>query len=300
MHKAGVVAVVGKPNVGKSTLVNSVVGQKVSIVSDKVQTTRKRVLGIATTDDYQIVFADTPGVHKPLHKLGATLNEAARRALFDVDVILVVVDCSKMPAPEDERVAALLPSSGIFHDSAKVPVVLCLNKMDKLKADDVERNYEAYCELFKTSKTVMTSFTKQKNIDILVGLIVQELPENPNYFPDDEYTDQPMRFIAAEIVREKALANTSHEVPHAVATTVETWEEAPNLVRIGLTILVERDGQKAILIGKGGSMLKKIGSEARKEIEEMVGKKVFLELFVKVREDWRESVRWLKELDYLG
>lgn len=303
-HQAGVVAIVGKPNVGKSTLVNTIVGHKVSIVSDKVQTTRKRVLGIATTPDWQIVFVDTPGVHKPLHKLGATLNEAARGALFDTDAILVVVDASKMPAKEDQGVAEMLRTAGFLKPPGerKTPVLLCLNKMDKLKAEDVERNYNAYIDLFQPDQNVMTSFTKGpkgQNIDILLGQILQYIPQNPNFYPEDEFTNQPLRFLVAEIVREKALHLTSKEVPHAVATTVESWEETPTLIKIGVAILVERDGQKAILIGKKGAMLKEIGTRARTEIEDLTGKKVFLELFVKVREDWRQSPTWLKELDYL-
>lgn len=299
VHKAGVVAVVGRPNVGKSTLVNALVGQKVSIVSNKPQTTRKRVLGIATEDNWQIVFVDTPGIHKAKHKLGSAINEAAKKSLFDIDLVLVVVDVSRMPGAEDERVSHALESAGILGDNSKTKTLLCLNKMDQLKADSVERNYEAYLKLFKTDQSVMTSFTRKQNLDVLVGLIVESLPENPSFYPDDSYTDQPLRFIASEIIREKALQTTREEIPHSIATYVEDWDEEENIIHINAVILVERDGQKAIIIGSKGSMIKKFGTEARLEIEELVGKKVFLELFVRVRENWRQNPRILKELDYL-
>ena len=297
--KAGLVAVVGKPNVGKSTLINAIVGHKVSIVSDKVQTTRKRVLGIATEENHQIVFVDTPGIHKPKHKLGAALNEAAKQSIFDIDLVLVMTDCSRMPGDEDKHVSMLLKEAEIFNKPEKL--ILCLNKMDKLKAADVERSYEAYKELFPTENIVMTSLLKGQNVDILQGLIVQLLPENPTFYPDDIYTDQPMAFLAAEAVREKALHLTREEIPHSIATYCETWErdETDGRLLIRVVILTERDGQKAIILGNKGSMIKEIGIQARKDIEEMVGEQIFLELFVKVRADWRQSPRWLKELDYI-
>lgn len=302
MHKAGVVAVVGKPNVGKSTLINAIVGHKVSIVSDKAQTTRKRVLGIATTPDYQIVFVDTPGIHKAHTKLGSALNESAKASVFDVDVVLVVVDVSKQPAQEDENVARILDEAGFLklpEQERKIPVLLCLNKMDKLKAEHVEKNFDAFTKLFKTSDTVMTSFTRRQNIDVLVADLVTRLPENPDYYPEDTYTDQPLRFLAAELVREKALRLTKEEVPHAIATVVQEWIEHEAEAEISVDIVVEREGQKGIMIGKSGSMLKRIGTEAREEIEDILGKKVFLRLFVKVRADWRMNPRLLKELEYL-
>lgn len=307
MHRAGVVAVVGRPNVGKSTLVNTLVGHKVSIISDKAQTTRRRVLGIVTAEDHQIVFVDTPGVHRPHTKLGSALNEAAQSSVFNVDVVLAVVDVSRMPGPEDQKVADMLDQAGYLTKenadpsphAKRVPVLLCLNKMDRLKAEEVERNYDAYCKLFRLDDGLMTSFTRKQNLDILYSQIVELLPENPNYYPDDLYTDQPLRFLAAEFVREKALRLTKEEVPHAVATIVQEWEEDDDEADITVDIIVEREGQKAILIGKRGSMLTKIGTEARLEIEELLDKRVFLRLFVKVRDDWRQNPRLLKELDYL-
>ncbi len=301
-HKAGVVAVVGKPNVGKSTLINLVVGHKVSIVSDKAQTTRRRVMGIATTPDYQIVFVDTPGIHKPHTKLGSALNQTARASVYDVDIVLVMVDVSRPPNNEDVNVATILKEAGFLTEpesDRKIPVILCLNKMDRLPAEHVERNFEIYTKLFATKQTVMTSLVKNQNADLLVGELVTRLPENPDFYPEDTYTDQPMRFLAAELVREKALRLTKEEVPHAVATIVQEWDEAENDVDITVDIIVEREGQKGILIGKQGSMLKQIGTEARLEIEDILGKKVFLRLFVKVRADWRQNPRLLKELEYL-
>ncbi len=301
LHQAGVIAVVGKPNVGKSTFVNTLVGHKVSIVSDKAQTTRKRVLGIATTPKWQMVFVDTPGIHKPLHKLGATLNEAARQSVFDVDVILPVVDVSRMPAPEDKNVAEMLRAAGFLKPKGerKTPVVLVLNKMDKLKAEDVQAHYAAYEEIFEPDEVVMMSLLRERNIEILIGTLLKHLPENPQFYPEDEYTDQSMRFLAAEIIREKVLHHTEKEVPHAVATYVEEWDEQERETLIRAVILVERDGQKAIVIGKKGQMLRQIGTEARLELEDTLGQKVYLELFVKVRDEWRQSPRLLRELDYL-
>ncbi len=295
--RSGVVAVVGKPNVGKSTLVNAVVGQKVSIVSDKAQTTRRRIRGIATTDEWQIAFVDTPGYHAPHHRLGRTLNDVARQSIQDVDILLVMVDGSKSPDGADRTLAAMLRDTAMIGDSARAPVILCMNKMDLLEAKYVETNYEAYVKLFPADESMMTSCTRSHNVDLLVGLLVDRLPEGPPHFDPDIVTDMPMRFMAAELVREKALHLTRQEVPHAIATYVEDWDEDEDLLHISAVILVERNSQKGILIGKKGRMLTEIGTKARKEIEEMVGKKVFLELFVKVGEEWRQSPRMLRELD---
>ena len=294
--RAGVVAVIGRPNVGKSTLVNAIVGQKVSIVSSKPQTTRRRAMGIATTPDWQIAFVDTPGVHRPKHRLGKALNDAAKQAVRDVDVLLVVVDASKPPSPEDRSLALMLQDTG-----ALVPerTVLCLNKMDLLKAHDVQRHFDEYVALFPAGANMMTSVTKKRNMDLLLGLLVERLPEGEPLFEADAFTDQTLRAMAAEIVREKAINATRQEVPHALATYVEQWDEDDTIAHIAVVLLVERDGQKSILIGTKGSVLKQIGTEARLEIEELIGKKVFLELFVKVRDDWRESPRILNELEYM-
>lgn len=296
--RCGMVTVVGKPNVGKSTLINLVVGHKVSIVSDKPQTTRRQARGVATTDDYQIVFVDTPGMHEPHTQMGRLLNETARTALHQVDLVLIMVDASKMPSKEDKRLAGILAEEKVYDRSR---TLLCLNKMDLLKAESVERNYNAYTELFPAEELMMTSLTRENNVDKLVDLIVQRLPEGPALYEEDDYTDQPMRFLAGEFIREKALQATRQEVPHAIAVQIESWtEDRPGLLVISAVILVEKDGQKGILIGKKGAMLTKMGAAARKDIEELTGKRVFLELFIKVRDNWRGNMGILRELDYFS
>jgi GTP-binding protein Era len=297
--RSGMVAVVGRPNAGKSTLINTIVGFKVSIVSDKVQTTRRRVLGIATRPDWQIVFVDTPGVHKAQHRLGKALNETAQRSMQDVDAVLIVVDASHKPSDEDRRIAQMLGLDSPNSPANGTPRVVCLNKMDLLHPEDVETRHREYGRLFQTDKMMLTSFRKLQNVELLEGMLVGQLPEGPPHYSEDDLTDQSMRMLASELIREKVLWKTRQEVPHAVATTVESWEEEADIVRISATILVEREGQKAILIGKKGQMLKAVGTEARKEIEKILEKKVFLELFVKVREDWRENTRILRELELM-
>ncbi|HXH59857.1 MAG TPA: GTPase Era [Fimbriimonadaceae bacterium] len=297
--RSGVVAIVGRPNVGKSTLINHVVGQKVTIVSDKAQTTRRRTVAIATTDDWQIVFVDTPGVHTPRHRLGKALNETAKQSVRDVDLLLVMVDASKPPSKDDQDLAAMLRDTGALTEGNKDRAVLCMNKMDLLKAEDVEERYKAYTSLFQCGSEMMTSLKKGQNVDLLVGLLVEHLPEGEPHYDPGMVTDQPMSVLASELVREKALMLTREEVPHSLATYTESWEEENGIAYITVVILVERAGQKAIVIGKKGAMLTKIGSEARKEIEQMLGQKVFLELFVKVRSEWRQNATILRELDYL-
>jgi GTP-binding protein Era len=293
--RSGLVALIGKPNVGKSTLTNFIVGHKVSIVSNKPQTTRRRVLGITTTDDYQIAFVDTPGVHEPHTQLGRSMVDQARRGLMDVDVILAVVDGAHHPGEQDREIAKITKA----HVKEKpVPIVLCLNKMDQLKAENVVRHVEAYQALFETQEYMLTTATRGQNVDELLALIVKELPERAPIFDADEFTDQSSRFLSAELVREKILQATFQEIPHSVAVTVDSWEEEGDLSRIMATILVEKTSQRAILIGKQGQFIKKIGTEARIDIEEMLGHRVYLELHVKVSEDWRMNPRVLHELEY--
>lgn len=297
--KVGVVAVVGRPNVGKSTLVNEIVGHKVSIVSDKPQTTRRRVLGIATNDDRQIVFVDTPGLHHASTSMGKILNEAARGSVTQVDAVIAVVDVSRAPTQEDRGVADMLRQNGWFEDGRAAKGILCMNKMDLLKAEHVQKNYEAFTELFPFSEAMMTSFAKKDNIEKLLELIESRLTEGELLFPADEFTDQSMRFLAAELIREKALRLTRAEVPHAIGCVVTDWDESdPRQTQISASILVEKQGQKAILIGRQGAMLKEIGTEARREIEDMLGGSVYLDLFVKVKENWRGNMDILRELEY--
>lgn len=303
--RAGLVGLLGKPNVGKSSLMNLCVGHKVSIVSDKAQTTRRRVLGILTEPDYQIVFVDTPGVHKPHTHLGKILNEVAQQSIVGVDANIVVVDGSRLPDNEDRAIAQMLVDTGWISGTprkANDSVVLCMNKMDLLHASNVEEHVEAYTSLFCTEQYMLTSMRKAQNVELLLRMVVPHLPEGDLIYPEDEFTDQPMRVMASEIVREKALQLTHQEVPHAIATVVDGWEvdEDTLLTRIAVTIVVEKDGQKAIMIGKKGEMLKRIGTESRLEIQELIGSQVFLELFVKVRADWRQNPRMLQELEYLN
>jgi len=292
--KSGFVALIGKPNVGKSTLVNFIVGQKVSIVSSKPQTTRRKVLGIATQDDYQIVFIDTPGIHEPHTSLGKAMVDSARSALDGVEVIVVVVDAAHHPGAADKEIARLIESH-----KGKVPVIVCLNKMDQLKAEFVEQFVEAYTAMFGADEYMLTTATRGYNVEKLVEMIVERLPEGEALYDKDEFTDQSSRFLAAEMVREKVLLATRQEIPHAVAVQIQDWSELESgLVRIEADIIVERSSQRAILIGKQGSFLKKIGTQAREDIEGMLDHKVFLQLHVKVREDWRMNPRMLHELEY--
>jgi GTP-binding protein Era len=292
-HRAGIVAVVGRPNVGKSSLLNAVVGRKVSIVSDKPQTTRRRVLGIVTRDEWQIAFADTPGIHAPRHRLGAGLNQAAYETTSGVDALMFVVDVSHMPTKTDKEIAARLAAG-----RGGTPLLLVMNKMDLLKADRVEAHYEAFVALCSPTETVMTSVRKGHGIAELERLAAGLLPESERLYPPDWTGDMEARTWAEELLREKILERTREEVPHSVAVMAETFEVEDGLTRVGLVVLVETQGQKAILIGKGGSMLKEVGTAARKEMEASFGTKVFLETFVKVSPDWRQSERILRELGH--
>jgi GTP-binding protein Era len=298
--KSGFVAIIGKPNVGKSTLLNAYLGQKVAIVSDKPQTTRVRQLGILTRPDAQVIFVDTPGIHKPLHKLGDWMVESATQAASDADVIVFLADVSELPSSEDRQIAEL-----IHRQAGERPVILALNKMDRLPPDKVREHTEAYWSLLGGEPTVqwdwmMISATAGDNRDKLLEMIVVRLPEGPQYYPEDQVTDRTEREVVADLVREQVLHFTRQEVPHAVAVVVESWDERRSgAVHIGATIYVERESQKAIIIGKGGAMLKKIGAAARHEIERLIEGQVFLELWVKVRKDWRAKDNDLRELGYV-
>ncbi len=290
-HKSGFVAVVGKPNVGKSTLVNDYVGEKIAIVSPKPQTTRRVIRGILTRPDAQIIFVDTPGIHKPVHRLGQVMVESATTVLNEVDVVVFVVDGSRMPSAEDKQIGELLNSH------VRAPVLLALNKMDMLKPLNIQAVTEAYWSIVKHDDWMRISATRKDNLDKLLGQILARLPEGPELFPPDQVTDQPLQVIASELIREQVLLNTRQEVPHSVAVAIDEWQDRkPDLTHIGATIYVERESQKAIVIGAGGSMLKKIGQNARQEIEGWVGHQIFLELWVKVWDKWRERDSSLREL----
>lgn len=301
-YRAGTVAVVGRPNVGKSTLVNHIVGAKVSIVSDKAQTTRRNVMGIATRPDWQIAFVDTPGIHRPQNRMGSALNEAARSALRDVDAVLVVVNVGQDPHEQDRRIAQMMEQEGLIGPEKEPPVLLCLNKMDLLRPQFVEPRWDEFHALFQPREAIMTCFTrKANNVDLLEQMLVRYLPEQERLFDEEMYTDQSLRSMVGEIVRERALRRMRQEVPHALMTYVENWDEDEETGRItiGVVLLCETEGQKAILIGKGGSMLKAIGTEARLEIAELTEQRVHLDLFVRVRNDWRQDERILRELDLI-
>ncbi len=292
-HKSGFVAVVGKPNVGKSTIVNDYVGTKIAIVSDKPQTTRRVIRGILTRPDAQVIFVDTPGIHKPIHKLGNLMVESATRVLTEVDVVTFVVDGSRMPTAEDARIGQLL------NERCRVPVLLVMNKMDLLKPLDIQRVTEAFWAIVKHDDWMRISATRRDNLDKLLDQILARLPEGPELFPADQVTDQPLQVLASELIREQVLRETRQEVPHSIAVAIDEWQDRrPDLTHIAATIYVERDSQKGILIGAHGAMLKKIGQVARAEIEQWVGHQVFLELWVKVWEKWRERDESLRELGY--
>jgi GTP-binding protein Era len=292
-HRSGFVAVIGKPNVGKSTLMNAYLGHKIAIVSEKPQTTRHRIRGILTRPDAQIIFVDTPGIHQPRHKLGEFMVETATKSIPDADVVLFMVDVSEMPTAEDEQIAQLVEEHG------QAPVVLVLNKADLLPPEKVQLHSNAYFELVEHDEWMMISATRGDNRDRLLDMVVARLPQGPRYYPADQLTDQDMRFIVAELIREQVLRFLHQEVPHSVAVVVEEWKQRrEDLTYIGANIFVEKDSQKGILIGQEGGMLKCIGRAAREEIEPMVGTRVYLDLWVKVRKKWRKDEEELRRLGY--
>ena len=293
--RSGFIAIVGRPNVGKSTLVNTLLGQKIAAVSAKPQTTRKRQLGILTTDHAQIVFVDTPGLHNPRHKLGQFLNQEAQESLEGVDVILWLVDASVKPTEEDQQIASLLG-----HTPRRTPLVLAANKMDLVSAEALTANLEAYqASLKKEAHVVSISATQNRNLDQLQELLISLSPIRPPEFDEEQVTDSYERDIAADLIREACLHRLRDEVPHGVGVRIDEFTERQNgMLYIAATIFVERESQKGIVIGEGGKMLKQIGSSARKEIEEMGGRPVFLELRVKVLKDWRNDENALRRLGY--
>lgn len=291
--KNGFVAIIGRPNVGKSTLLNQILGQKIVIATDKAQTTRKRIKGILTNDEGQIVFIDTPGVHKPLNKLGEFLLDEAKVAVPDADVILFLVDGSEPAGKGDKWIAQNLLQT-------EIPIVIVMNKVDKVKKPEkIEENLLSYKTLFDTNLPVVRISAKTgRNIDTLIKNIYKKLPEGAPLYPEDIVTEETMRDVTEEIIREKILLNTSDEIPHSVAVKVEKYKEEENIDKISAIIYCEHKSQKGILIGKGGNLLKKIGTEARLELEKIVEKKVFLQLEVKVEKDWRKKDKILKTFGY--
>ncbi len=292
-YRSGFVALVGRPNVGKSTLLNKLVGQKVAIMSDKPQTTRHKIHSVLSRNDAQIVFLDTPGIHKPRHKLGEYMVDVALGALKEVDVVLFLVEATGLPGSGDRYIAEQL--QGI-----QTPVFLMINKIDLVKKEAVLGLINSYKDLLPFAEVIPVSALAGENVDRLIDTIIRYLPEGPRYYPADMVTDRPERFIMAEIIREKVLQLTSEEVPHSVAVVVEQIQERNNgVVAVNAVIYTERDSQKAILIGKGGSMLKEVGRRAREEIENLLGSKVYLELWVKVKKDWRNKMADLRNFGFM-
>ncbi|HTR46554.1 MAG TPA: GTPase Era [Verrucomicrobiae bacterium] len=289
--KSGFVAIVGRPNAGKSTLVNTLVGRKVAIVSPRPQTTRNRIQGILNRDDAQIVLIDTPGIHKPDSVLSRQMMDEAEQALEGIDILSLIVDASAEFGAGDRF---CLEWVGRF----KGPVFLLLNKVDLVSKPSLLPLIDRYRKLFEFAEIFPVSAATGAGCSDLVKGWLARLPEAPPYFPQDQFTDQPERFLVAEIVREKAIHATREEVPHAIAVLIDSFDEGEKLIKIRATIYVERDGQKGILIGKGGETIKKIGTLARKEIETILGVKMFLELFVKVQPNWRRNPALVRQLDW--
>lgn len=291
-HKAGFVNIVGNPNVGKSTLMNDLVGERLSIITSKAQTTRHRIMGIVNTPEYQIVFSDTPGVLKPKYKLQESMLEFSKSALTDADVLVYVTDVIEDPTKNAdflERVA-----------QETVPVLLVINKIDLVKDhSELEQIVERWRSLLPNAQIFPTSAKEHFNVSNLMDRIVELLPENAPYFGKDALTDKPARFFVTEIIREKILTNYDKEIPYSTEVIVEKFDEKEGAIHIMAVIYVERDSQKGIIIGKGGSMIKRVGIEARKDIEKFFGKRVFLEMFVKVESNWRNRENKLKAFGYI-
>ena len=294
--KCGFVTIIGRPNVGKSTLLNQILGQKIVITTDKAQTTRKRIKGILTDENGQIIFIDTPGIHRPLNKLGEFLMDEAKFALPDADLILFLVDGSEPAGKGDKWIV-----ENLLKD-CNIPVILVMNKVDKVKKQEkVEENLVSYKLLFNENLPVVRISAKTgRNKDTLLNNILKKLPDGEKLYPDDIVTEESMRSVTEEVIREKILINTQDEIPHSVAITVDKYQESEDIDRIYATIYCEQKSQKGILIGKNGSLLKKIGTEARIELEGIIDKKVFLALEVKVEKDWRKKDKLLKNFGYVS
>ncbi len=289
-HKAGFVNIIGNPNVGKSTLMNALVGDKLSIITSKAQTTRHRILGIVNGEGYQIVYSDTPGILKPKYKLQERMLKSVTGALSDADVLLYVTDYMDDPSKNSGFVEKL--------KLVNTPLLLLVNKID-IKADSgLKETVEKWMNTFEDVQIIPISALKKTNLDVVLSEIIKLLPESPNYFPDDQLNDKTERFLVSEIIREKIILFYKQEIPYAVEVDVDSFIDKKDIIRISAKIYVTRDSQKGIIIGKGGSSLKRVGTEARKDIEAFFGKKVFLELFVKVRKDWKDNERYLKQWGY--
>ncbi len=289
--KSGFIGLVGRPNVGKSTLLNAIIGHKVAITSDKPQTTRNVIQGIRTDEDSQMVFVDTPGIHKPKNKLGRILNKEAYYSLEDVDVVLFLVDITEPLGKGDMFVIDVLKK-------VEVPVILVINKIDKLPKEEILKKIDQYKDLYNFDEIVPISARKMDNVDRLITVLKSKLTDNIKYYDEDMYTDKPVNFMVSELIREKILELTFEEVPHSVSVITDSMEYGRDSVNIKATIVVDRENLKRILVGKNGTMIKKIGTRARMDIEPFLGRKVYLELFVKVIPKWRDREKFLNEIGY--
>ncbi|MFE0556182.1 GTPase Era [Paenibacillus lautus] len=290
--KSGFVAIIGRPNVGKSTLMNQVIGQKIAIMSDKPQTTRNKIHGVYTTNDSQVVFLDTPGIHKRQSKLGDYMNQTALSTLGEVEAALFLVDASEGIGGGDRYIAEQL-------QKIKTPIILVMNKIDKIEPPALLPLIEQYRKLHDFAEIVPISAKLGNNVDTLLEQIQKYLPSGPQYYPEDQVTDHPEQFVCAELIREKILHMTREEIPHSIAVTIEDMRVEENgTVYISAVIFVERDSQKGIIIGKQGALLKEVGRQARQDIQRLLGSKIFLELWVKVKKDWRNQERVLRDLGF--
>lgn len=291
--KSGFISIIGRPNVGKSTFLNRVIGQKIAIMSDKPQTTRNKVQGVLTTNDSQMIFIDTPGIHKPKHKLGDFMMKVATNTLKEVDLILFMINAVEGLGQGDQFIIEKLQTT-------KTPVFLVVNKIDQLHPDDLLPLIEKYQKLYPFTAIVPISALEGNNVETLLEQIKEHLPEGPQFYPADQVTDHPERFIISELIREKVLHLTREEIPHSVAVAIDSIKKMDNsdTINVMATIVVERDSQKGIVIGKQGKMLKEVGTRARVDIENLLGSKVFLEMWVKVQKDWRNKASQLRDFGF--
>ncbi|MGN4156702.1 GTPase Era [Staphylococcus auricularis] len=292
-YKSGFVSIIGRPNVGKSTFVNRVIGHKIAIMSDKAQTTRNKIQGVMTQDDAQIIFLDTPGIHKPKHKLGDYMMRVAKNTLSEIDAIMFMVNVNEEIGRGDEYIMDMLKD-------VKTPVFLVLNKIDLVHPDELMPRIEQYQSYMSFTDMVPMSALEGHNVDHFIEVLKSYLPEGPQYYPEDQVSDHPEQFVVSELIREKILHLTSEEIPHAIGVNVDRMiKKDEDHVRIEATIYVERDSQKGIVIGKGGKKLKEVGKRARHDIEHLLGSKVYLELWVKVQKDWRNKVNFIRQMGYI-
>jgi len=289
-HKAGFVNIIGNPNVGKSTLMNAFVGERLSIITSKAQTTRHRILGIVNGDDFQILFSDTPGIIKPAYELQASMMDFVKSAFEDADVLIYMVEIGEKALKDEDFFNKIT--------NAKIPVLLLINKIDKSSQNELEDQMVYWQEKVPNARVVPVSALQNFNIKSVLENIIEILPESPPFYPKDQLTDKPERFFVNEAIREKILVHYKKEIPYAVEIDTEEFNEEPNIIKIRSIIMVERDSQKGIIIGHKGAGLKRVGSEARRDLEKFFGKKIYLELYVKVNKDWRSNQNQLKRFGY--